>query len=99
MASAADWVGRYRANRGDRGAEALCVLNDDELAEIAKGRNNNVVKLQTTIANSGGGNFISVPGSEGIVKFLHQGFAATAHLGGGGATILGFIQSNFSPPL
>jgi hypothetical protein len=46
------------------------------------------------MSNSGGGNFLLVPGPKGIVHFLHQGFAATTHQQGG-PTILGFIQGNF----
>ena len=46
-------------NRGDGGAiEALCTLNDDELAEIANGRDNDVAVLRNTIASSGGGNLL-----------------------------------------
>jgi hypothetical protein len=90
-----DWVSYYRNNHGDKGTiEALYALGDDELADIAKGHNNNVGALRTTIACSGGGNFLLVPGSKGIVKFLHQGFSSTTHLGG--PTILGFIQGNFT---
>ena len=63
--------------------------------EISEGRNNDSGALHTTItSSSGGGKFILVPGPKGIVKFLHQGFATTTHLGG--VTILGFIQENFS---
>jgi hypothetical protein len=100
MAAAAstDWVSCHRAsNQGDKGTiEALHSLHDDKLAEISKTHNNDIGAPRTTIANSGGGNFLPVPGpKKGIVKFLHQGLATTAHLLGG-ATILGFIQGNFS---
>ena len=102
-AASADWVSCHRADQGDKGAiEALCSLDDNKTAEISKthnndnnNNNNNIGALRTTIASSGGGNFLLVLGSEGRVKFLHhQGFATTTHLGG--ATILGFIQSDFS---
>jgi hypothetical protein len=91
-----DWVSYYRTNRSDRGTiEALYALDDEELAEISKGHSNHVVAFHTTIASSRGGNILLVPGPKGFVSFLHQGFATTTqHLGG--ATILGFIQGNFS---
>jgi hypothetical protein len=96
MAAITNWVSYYRANRSDGGTiEALYALDDEELAEIASGHNNNVSAFRTTITNSGGGNVLLVPGSKGFVHFLHhQGFATTPHLGG--ETILGFIQGNFS---
>ena len=96
MAASTDWVSYYRANRSDGGTiEALYAFDDEELAETSnKGHNNDVNALRTTIASSGGGNVLLVPGPKGIVNFLHQGFATTTHLGG--ATILGFIQGNFS---
>ena len=95
MAAAADWVFHCRARREDNGTiEARCAPNDEQLAEISKGNNNDVAKLRSTIANSGGGNFLLVPGSKGTVKFLHQGLATTTHLGG--ETVLGFVQGNFS---
>ena len=95
MAASSDWVSYYRANRSDGGTlEALYALDDEELAEISKSHNNDVGAIRTTIANSGGGNVLLVTGPKGLVNFLHQGFATTAHLGG--ATILGFIQGNFS---
>ena len=79
----------------DRGTiEALNALDDDELAEIAKCHNNDSNALRTTIAGSGGTNFLLVPGAKGTVKFLHHGFATTTHLGG--PMILCFIQGNFS---
>jgi hypothetical protein len=95
MAAITNWVSYYRANRKDGGTiEALYSLDDEELAEIASGHNNDVGALRTTIANSGGGNVLLVPGPKGFVHFLHQGFATTPHLGG--ETILGFVQGNFS---
>ncbi len=95
MAASTDWTSYYRSNRSDGGTiEALYALNDEELAEISKGHSNDVVAFRTTIAGSGGGNILLVPGPKGFVSFLHQGFATTTHLGG--ATILGFIQGNFS---
>ena len=95
MAASTDWVSYYRTNRGDGGTiEALYAFDDEELAEISKGHNNDVGAFRTTIASSGGGNVLLVPGPKGIVNFIHQGFATTTHLGG--ATILGFIQGNFS---
>jgi hypothetical protein len=99
MATAANsnWVSYYRNDQGDKGTiEALYSLDDGELAEISKthNNNNNAGALQTTVANSGEGNFLLVPGSKGTVKILHQGFSTTTHLKG--ATILGFIQGSFS---
>ena len=94
-ATTTDWISYYRANRKDGGTiEALYALDDDELAEIAKGHNNDSNALRTTIAGSGGTNFLLVPGAKGTVKFLHHGFATTTHLGG--PMILCFIQGNFS---
>ena len=94
-ATTTDWISYYRANRKDGGTiEALYALNDDELAEIAKKHNNDSNALRTTIAGSGGTNFLLVPGAKGTVKFLHHGFATTTHLGG--PMILCFIQGNFS---
>jgi hypothetical protein len=76
------------SDRGDGGTiEALFNLDDDELADISKGHYNNVEAFRSTIANSGGGNFLLIPGSKGTVPFLHQGFVSTTTLGG--ATILG----------
>ena len=76
-------------------------MDDDELAEIANNHNNNNNNnnndsnaLWTTIAGSGGTNFLLVPGAKGTVKFLHHGFSTTTHLGG--EMILCFIQGNFS---
>jgi hypothetical protein len=95
MAASTNWVSYYRANRQDGGTiESLYAFDDEELADISKGHNNDVSALRTTIANSGGGNFILAPGSKGTVNFLHQGFVTTHQLGG--ATILAFIQGNFS---
>jgi hypothetical protein len=98
MASAStstDWISYYRSNRGDGGTiEALFNLDDDELAVISKGHYNNVGAFRSTIANSGGGNFLLIPGPKGTVQLLHQGFVSTTTLGG--ATILGFIQGKFS---
>jgi hypothetical protein len=66
MAAITNWVSYYRANRNDGDTiEALYALDDEELAEIASGHNNNVSALRTTIANSGGGNVLLVPGSKG----------------------------------
>ena len=49
----------------------------------------------TTIASSGGTNFLLAPGVKGSVKFLHHGFSTTTtHLGG--TMILCFLQGNFS---
>ena len=54
-ANTTDWVSYYRANRGDGGTiEALYALDDDELAEIAKGHNNDSNALRTAIAENGG---------------------------------------------
>ena len=90
-----DWVSYYRDNRKDGGTiEALYALDDDELADISKGHNNDVNAFRTTISTSGGGNFLLAPGPKGTVNFLHQGFVTTTKLGG--ATILAFIQGNFS---
>lgn len=95
MAASTDWVSYYRANQADGGTiEALYAFDDEELAEISKGHNNDAGKLRATIAGSGGGNIVLVPGPKGFVNFLHQGFATTTHLGGD--VILGFIQGNFS---
>ena len=95
MAASTDWVSYYRANQADGGTiEALHAFDDEELAEISKGHNNDAGKLRATIAGSGGGNIVLVPGPKGFVNFLHQGFATTTHLGGD--MILGFIQGNFS---
>jgi hypothetical protein len=59
-----DWVSCCRDNQGDKGTiEALCSLDDGELAEISKTHNNNNAgALRTTIASSGGGNFLLAPG-------------------------------------
>ena len=88
-----NWVSYYRANRGDGGTttiEALYTLADIELADITKRHNNNSGPLRTTIASSGGANFLLVPGPKGIVKFQHHGFSTTM--------ILCFIQgSNLLP--
>ena len=86
-----DWVSCYRANRGDGGTiDALYALDDDELADIAKSHNTDSGTLRTTIASSGGANFLLVPGPKGIVKFQHHGFSTTM--------ILCFIQgSNLLP--
>jgi hypothetical protein len=90
-----DWISCCRSNRGDGGTiEALFNLDDDDLADISKGHCNNVEAFRSTIANSGGGNFLLIPGSKGTVHFLHQGFVSATTLGG--ATILGFIQGKFS---
>jgi hypothetical protein len=95
MAASTDWTSYYRTNCSDGGTiEALYAFDDEELAEISKGHSNDVVAFRTTIASSGGGNILLVPGPKGFVSFLHQGFATTTHLGE--ATILGFIQGNFS---
>jgi hypothetical protein len=95
MAASTDWTSYYRSNRSDGGTiEALYAFDDEEFAEISKGHTNDVIAFRTTIASSGGGNILLVPGPKGFVSFLHQGFATTTHLGG--ATILGFIQGNFS---
>ena len=68
-AAATDWVSCCQDNRHDKGAiEALCSLDDGELAEISKGHNNDVGALRNTVANSGGGNFLLVPGVEGTAK-------------------------------
>jgi hypothetical protein len=81
MAASTNWVSYYRANRQDGGTiESLYAFDDEELADISKGHNNDVSALRTTIANSGGGNFILAPGSKGTVNFLHQGFVTTRHL-------------------
>jgi hypothetical protein len=95
MAASTNWVSYYMDNRQDGGTiESLYDFDDDELAEISKGHYNDVGALRTTIANSGGGNILLTPGPKGTVNFLHQGFATTPKLGG--ATILAFIQGNFS---
>ena len=75
-----DWVNYYRAHRGDGGIiEALYALDDDKFVDIAKSHNNDSGALRTTIASSGGANFLLVPGPKGIVKFLHHGFSTTTH--------------------
>jgi hypothetical protein len=95
MAASADWVSHYKANRGDGGTiEALHAFDDEELAEISKGHNDDAGKLRATIASSGGGDILLVPGPKGIVNFLHQRFATVTHLGGD--MILGFVQGNFT---
>ena len=95
MAASTNWVRYYLDNRHDGGTiETLYDFDDDELAEISKGHYNEVGALRATIANSGGGNILLTPGPKGTVNFLHQGFATTPKLGG--ATILAFIQGNFS---
>jgi hypothetical protein len=95
MAASTDWVSCCRANQADGGAiEALCPFDDEELTEISKGHDNDAGKLRATIAGSGGGNIVLVPGPKGFANFLHQGFATATHLGGD--VILGFIQGNFS---
>jgi hypothetical protein len=95
MAASTDWASYYRTNRSDGGTiKALYAFDDEDFAKISKGHSNDVVAFRTTIASSGGGNILLVPGPKGFVSFLHQGFATTTHLGG--ATILGFIQGNFS---
>ena len=94
-AASPDWISYYRTNRADGGTvEALFNLSDDDYAEISKGHLDNAEALRSTIANSGGGNFLLLPGTKGSVHLLHQGFVSTNTLGG--ATILGFIQGNFS---
>ena len=76
-----DLVSYYRANCGDRDSmEALNALDDDKLADIAKRHNNDSGAICTTIASSGGANFMLVPGPKGIMKFLHHGFSTTTHL-------------------
>jgi hypothetical protein len=78
MAASTDGVSYYRANQADGGTiEALYAFDDEELAEISKGHNNDAGKLRATIAGSGGGNIVLVPGPKGFVNFLHQGFATT----------------------
>jgi hypothetical protein len=95
MAPSAEWISHHRSNRGDGGAiEALFNLDDDEFAQVSKGHCNNVEALHSTIANSGGGEFLLTPGVKGTVHLLHQGFASATTPGG--ATILGFIQRKFS---
>jgi hypothetical protein len=75
-----DWISYCRSNRGDGGTiEALFNLDDDDLADISKGNCNNVEAFRSTIANSGGGNFLLIPGSKGTVHFLHQGFVSTSY--------------------
>ena len=66
----ADWVSCHRDDQGDKGTiEALCSLDDGELAEISKTHNNNVGALPRTIVpSSGGGNFLLVPGAKGTGK-------------------------------
>ena len=94
-AASADWISCHRSNRSDGGTvEALFDLDDDDFAEISKGHCDNVGAFRSTVANSGGGNFLLIPGSKGTVHLLHQGFASATNLGG--ATILGFIQGKFS---
>jgi hypothetical protein len=98
MAASTDWVSYYKANHADGGTiEALYAFDDEELAEISKGHNNDAGKLRATIAGSGGGNIVSVPRPKGFVNFLHQGFATATHLGGD--VILGFIQGNQCVPI
>ena len=93
-AASTDWISYYRSNRSDGGTiEALFNLDDDEFAEVSKSHYNNVEALRFTIANSGGGNFLLIPGPKGTVHLLHQGFVSTTTLGG--ATILGFVQGKF----
>jgi hypothetical protein len=97
MASAStstDWISYYRSNRGDGGTiEALFNLDDDDFANVSKGHYNDTEAFRSTIANSGGGNFLLIPGVKGTVQFLHQGFVSTTTLGG--PTILGFIQGKY----
>ena len=65
--TSAYWVSYYPANGGDGGnIEALYALDDDEVAEIAKGYNNNSGALHTTITSSGGANFMLAPGPKKI---------------------------------
>jgi hypothetical protein len=95
MAATTDWVSYYKSNRNDGGTiEALYDLSDEELAQVSKEHNQDIDGLRATIAGSGGGNLILIPGMKGTVIFLHQGFTTSTHLGGD--AILGFIQGNFS---
>jgi hypothetical protein len=68
MAAFANWVSCHRADRQDGGAiESLHTFEDDALADVSMGHDNDVVALHTTIiANSGGANFLLVPGPKGI---------------------------------
>jgi hypothetical protein len=69
--ASADWISYCRSNRGDNGTiEALFNLHDDDLADISKGHCNNVEAFGSTIANSGGGNFLLIPGSKGTVHLI-----------------------------
>jgi hypothetical protein len=60
-AASTDWISHCRSNRADRGT--IFRLDDDEFAEISKGHCDNVKAFRSTIANSGGGNFLLIPGS------------------------------------
>jgi hypothetical protein len=67
MAASTDWVSYYRANQADGGTiEALYAFDDEELAEISKSHNDDAGKLRATIAGSGDGNIVLVPGPKGF---------------------------------
>ena len=70
-----DWVSYCRANRGDGGTiEALYALDDDELADIArKNHKNDNIALWTTMASSGGTNFVLCQGLRALLSFCITG--------------------------
>ena len=52
MAASVNWVSYYRDNRSDEGTiEAPYTFDDNALAEIPKGHNNDVGTIRTTIAS------------------------------------------------
>jgi hypothetical protein len=85
MAASTDWVTYYRSNRTDGGTiEAPCLygLDDGDLTGISKGCVGDPDGLRNTIAGSGGGVILLIPGKKGIFHILHQGFATMTRLGG-----------------
>jgi hypothetical protein len=91
-----DWTAFYESKKDDGGfVESLFALDDDELADISLSHLDDGGAFTTTIAGSGGTNFIVIPSTiKGKVEVLHQGFASSLHLGG--EVILAFIHGNLS---
>jgi hypothetical protein len=71
-AASSDWISYYRSNRVDGGTiEALYAFDDDELAEISKGHNNEMSARSAipspAVKEEGGGNVLWVLGHDSLL--------------------------------
>ena len=85
------WTDFYERNRNDGGPfQALFETNTSTLAAKTARNKSSVHKLTESVAGSGNGNMMLVPGTGGMVQVIHHGFATEVD----GEFALVFVHGN-----